>query len=302
PLQWVRITVRCPECEPKPPAPARYCDCCGHQLPDHLQHQEGPTVAGPADQQNSDFDWAPSPNRTSDLRCPSCAGPRFDGNRCQACREQDARRGESMTPAPATDDAAGAISANAEAHHAPHTPQSPPNVEKPVAARAKTVEPEGRTPESPRRSTAADAVYAEKMAKPSSVAPKRPTVIAPVEAEAPAPKPKQQPTALVAIGVVIAALAAGGYWYRVYAKPTPPRVQQPAAVVPAENPESAADAAAGPAEHSETPAAVQDRNNAVPKERPTAPVTTPPPPPQAPTSAPPKARRSASTPDSANQK
>jgi TonB family protein len=281
--------VRCPECEPKPPAPARYCDCCGHKIPDHLQHEQVPSVAAPADPQNSDlYDWAPSPNRTSDLRCPSCAGPSFDGNRCAACREQEVQRTESVTPALATDDAASATPANGETHHAPPEPQSSQSVEKPVAARAKTVEPEARTPDSPiRRSTAADAVYAEKMAKPA-VAPKRPTVTAPVQAEAPTPQTKQQPAALVAIGVVIAALAAGGYWYRVYAKPTPPRVQQPAAVVPTEDPAATDGAGVRPAEHPENPAGVQDR--------------TPAPPPQAPTAAPSKARPIASTPASVNQK
>jgi TonB family protein len=137
----------------------------------------------------------------------------------------------------------------------------------------------------------------------TAAAPKRPTVIAPVPEDVPAPRPKQQRTALVAIGVIVVALAAGGVWYRVYAKPTPPRVQNPIAVVPTENPAAPDADAARPAEHPEASANVQDRNSALPKERPiAAPVAAPAPPPQAPNSAPSKARPVASTPANVNQK
>jgi TonB family protein len=308
PSNELRITVRCPECEPKQPAAARYCECCGHELSDHGDHHEMHSAAAPTEQSSDLYDWAPSPNRTSDLRCPTCAGPSFDGNRCQACREQaTVQRTQSVTPPLAPDPSESAAPANVETHHAHPETEPPQIVEKPTADRAKTVEPEVKTQEIPtRRPTAADAVYAEKMAnyaekmaKPA-VPLKRPVVPQPQPAPVPVPaatRRPQPPAALVAAGAAVLALAAGGYWFGVFGKPAAPRVQQPVAVVPTENPADADDAGVRPvpAEHPETPAVGQDRDIALPKERPTAPVAAPAAPPPDRNATPSKARPVAST-------
>ena len=299
--------MRCAECEPKPYSLARYCDCCGRELmPEQTPNQDPHHAAGQGDQKNQSsdlYDWAPNPNKTSDLRCPTCNGPSLNGNRCEACRQlAPVERAEAATPAidqakdtlkarvieeivssasstshaPAQESVSSATPASAEPASALHESSPAGVANKRAPATAKASEPEGlRTHDSsPRRSTAADAVYAERMSR-SAVASKRAPAPASPVAPAPAAEPshKDQPVALIGTAVVLAVITAGAAWYQIHERPTVAQAQQLTAVAPADNTPSDVDdggVRVAPAEQPAAFAPMQDRSAVAPKDRPVA--------------------------------
>jgi len=82
--------VRCVGCETDPLKPARYCECCGREIPSNQNKSGEPhrAAAQPAivEADAGLHDWAPK-RSAWDMRCPNCGGPSLDGGRCQECQE-----------------------------------------------------------------------------------------------------------------------------------------------------------------------------------------------------------------------
>ena len=297
--------MRCSDCESEPLNPARYCECCGrelvlldngtHQVDGHAEKTSALSAhaveTDPIDDAN---DWAPTPSALSVLRCPTCGGPSFDGGPCQACHEpspapspiedpnsappaaseatasaktqpvEDAVSSAAATSIASSQDCSDrTASANAETPLTLPEPATTPARDQGAAASGPTLETETVTsPEVLPKRAKAVAVQTENARRPVLV-PKRPSVPA-------TPERRHPSIALVATGVVVAAIGAGVFGLRLHEKSVMARAEQQATIVAVDGATEVADAEDRtlPSDHPPAPiAASQDRNPASARER-----------------------------------
>lgn len=235
--------MRCVGCEMDPLISVSYCECCGRKLSLHgTKAFEADSVTGPDH-------GAPDASPASGARCESCGGPSADGDFCLACQQAfDSWLGGAEPAATVSDPATtlpetapveerrrSELMTSTASSHDPSDMATPAELAVPppvlreasltsvdyklVAAKAETVRTEEvKTQTAPSKGVKTEATYAEKTPKPAVVS-KRPNVPIPSQR-------RRQSIALAATAVLVAAIGAGAYWFRIHEQSVIAREEQ----------------------------------------------------------------------------
>jgi TonB family protein len=232
--------VRCVGCEKEPPGPARFCECCGCEIPPGQNEAEG------TPRENSGlYEWAPNPG-SWDLRCPSCAGPSLDGGRCQACQASSVKVEPAKSAEPEKHVAVNSLSSSAPSaasSHGPsesanpakaHSPRALPEVtamslkDKAAGARIEATGTEVLK-------TGATVVRRQKIDAPHTEKTLRPVVVSRLPNVPVPPKPQRRMIVLAAAFAVVAVIGVSDYWLRTHEQPVFAQAESPV-IVPEEQP------------------------------------------------------------------
>jgi TonB family protein len=279
--------VRCADCETEPLSP-RYCECCGREIALHLElaeAEEAPLVSEQVDEVDpvsGPDDWAPNPNPTSDLRYQASPAlisidetvPTTAPSNGAAPNDQPAEK----TVSPSTTSTASSQEPSDRTTVAKSkTPQALPEATMPpvkddmAVAKAAGTEAEKTREALPKRPRT-DPLQAENVRRPSVVT-SRPTIPASV----PVLTESQNHSTKFAIALlVIGAMVVGAPWLRTHKESVVARAKQLVSGVLKDRVTEVADAGdhSAPIEApAAAPMATEDRESALPKERPAVPTT-----------------------------
>jgi len=242
--------VRCVGCETEPSTSTQYCESCGIRVWQETQGFETPPVTG-VDH------WASDSNPASDSRCESCGGPGANGDLCGACQraffgswlDSEGRAAQVSDPATAVADAAliaekpyPDVSAVAPARDPSDTATMHAAAASPVLAETTmtslddtmagggadviTVD-EARATTVRRQEARARAAFAtqstELMTAATHARAAEPAVVNKRQDAAVPSQQRYHTIALVATGLVVAAIGATAYWLQFHQEPVVPR-------------------------------------------------------------------------------
>ena len=283
--------MRCADCDTEPLSP-RYCECCGREIALHLalaEAEESPLVSEQIEEVepvSGPDDWAPNPNPTSDLRYQaSPALTSIDETDPATAPSNGATPSANDRPAektvsPSTTSTASSPApsdrttvAKSETPQALPESTTPPVKDDMAVARAKAAVSEAdKTREALPKRPRTYPLQAENVRRPPFVT-SRPTI----PANVPDLTARQNHSTTFAIAVlIIGATVVGAPWLRLHKESVVARAKQLVSSVLKDRVTEVADAGnySAPIEAPPAaPTATQDRDSALPKERPAVPTT-----------------------------